>query len=101
MTVVSPTEEDTEVLGLSIHDLEPYFYANNGLVASTQPERLQRVFDVLTSLFDRVGLRMNMQKMVSMSCQPCHAPGRMSVEAYERRTTGTGPNFWGQQRRRV
>ena len=40
-------------------------------------ERLQRVFDVLTGLFDRVVLMENIRKMVSMDFQPCHVPGRM------------------------
>ena len=43
-------------LGLKIIELEAYFYADDGLIVSTQPERLQRVFDVLTSIFDRVNL---------------------------------------------
>ena len=57
VTVVTPTEAGTGVIGLTIIDLAAYFYANDGLVASTQPERLQRAFDVLTSLFNQVGLR--------------------------------------------
>ena len=56
----------------------------------TQPERLQRVFYILTGLFDWVGIRINTGKMVSMSCQPFHASGRMLMEAYERRSMGTG-----------
>ena len=66
---------------MTIIDLEAYFYANYGLVASTQPERLHRTFDVVTSLFDRVGLWTNTAKIVSMIYQPCHKPGGMSEEA--------------------
>ena len=40
VTVVAPTKDGMEVLGLSIRYLSAYFYANNGLVASAQPERL-------------------------------------------------------------
>ena len=79
LTLVVPTEEGMELLGLLIQDLEVYFYSNDGLVASTQPERLQSLFNVLTCLFDRVFLITNMQKAVIMAFQPCHAPGRMSV----------------------
>ena len=57
-------------------------YAEDELVALTQLERLQRAFSVLTGLFDRVGLRKNTRKTVSMVCQKCHMPVRMSVEAY-------------------
>ena len=68
VTVVAPAEYGTEGLGLSIQDLEAQFYANNGLVASTQPERLQRAFVILSVLFDQVGIRMNASETVSMTC---------------------------------
>ena len=78
VTVVVPTKNGREGLGLSIRDLVAYLYAGNGLVTSTQLERLQRVFDVITEIFDRVGLMTNTRKTVSMVYQPCHAPGRIS-----------------------
>ena len=56
VTVAMPTEAGTGGLGLTIIDLAEYFYENDGLKASTQPERLQRVFYILTGLFNRVGL---------------------------------------------
>ena len=77
------------------------FYAKNGIFYLTQPERLHREFEVLTVLFDRVGLRTNMWKMVSMACQSCQPPGRIFVDAYERQRIETGPTFWEIQRRRV
>ena len=79
--------------------LEAYFYAYNGLVVSTQLERLQRAFDVLTGLFNLFVLRKNTAKTVGMVCQPCHAPVRISEEAYERRTMNKGPIFQERQRR--
>ena len=101
VAVAKPTGDGTEGLGLSIQDLAVYFYADDGLVASTHPQRLQRAFVVLNGLFDRVGLRTSTRNTVSMACQICHAPGQMSLEAYGRRTTGTGPTFQGWQRQRV
>ena len=74
---MTPTEAVTGGFGLMIIDLAADFYANDSLVASTQLERLQRLFDVLTILFDRVGLHTNTANMVGMLCQPCHAPGGM------------------------
>ena len=65
--MVSATEAGMEGLGLSIRDLVAYLYSDNGLVTSTQPERLQREFSVLTGLFDRVDLRTNTRKTVSMA----------------------------------
>ena len=51
-------------------------------------ERSHRSFDVLTDLFDRVGLWKNLQNTVSMDFQPCHTPGEMSKVVYEIRTMG-------------
>ena len=99
--VVAPTEDRTERLGLSIQYLAAYFYTDDGLVVSTQPERLKREFDVFVGLFYRVGLRTNARKMVSMAFQPFLAPGQMSSEAYERRATGTRTTFWEQQNQMV
>ena len=67
---------------MTIIDLADYFYAYNGLVTLNQLEKLQRAFDVLIGLFDRVGLQTNTTKTVGMVCQPCHAPGGMSEEVY-------------------
>ena len=99
--VVAPTEDGMEGLGLSIRDLAAYFYANDGLVASTRPERLQRSFNALAGLFDRVRLSNNTRKMVSIVRHPYHAPYRMSSEDYERRTTRIGPIFQEPQWRRM
>ena len=62
-------------------------------MASTQPERLHREFDVLTGLFDWFGLQTNTVKTVGMVCKPYQTPGRMSEEAYARRVMGEGPMF--------
>ena len=64
--VVTPIESGTGGLGLTIFDLVYYLYADDGLVSSTRSERLQRSFDVLTGLFDRVGLRTNMENTVGI-----------------------------------
>ena len=77
MAVVEETEEGMEGIGMSIWDLAAYFYSKNGLVTSTQPERLKRELEVLTGIFDRASLRKNTRKMVSMACQPYHMPGRI------------------------
>ena len=41
--------------------------ANYGLLASTWSRRLHWVFDVLMELFDQVGLRTNLDKVVIMA----------------------------------
>ena len=55
--VVAEIEEVTEGYGLLIRELEAYFYADDGLVASTQLERMKWAFNGLTGLFSRLILR--------------------------------------------
>ena len=91
--MVAAMEEGSEGLGTSVKDLVAYFYEDNRLVMSNQLERMKRLCGVLTDLFDRVGLRMNTWKTVSMEFQACHMPGSMSVMAYDRRLAGMGPTY--------
>ena len=65
---------------MSIPYVVPHFCDNNGIVASPQPEMLQRAFDILTGLFGQVVIHTNTRKVASMGFHPCHASGRMSVE---------------------
>ena len=51
------------------------FYAENGMVASSDPQWLQWAFTQLVGLFDQVGLKTNTGKTVSMTCRPCTAAG--------------------------
>ena len=51
------------------------FYADDGMVASSDPCWLKWAFYALVSLFERVDLRTNVRKMVSMVCQLCQAAG--------------------------
>ena len=57
--VLSAMEAGAEGHGPSVQDLAACFYTDDVLVASTQLERLQRAFDVLTYHFDRFGFRTN------------------------------------------
>ena len=77
------------------------FYADNGMVASSNPHWLQWAFDTLVSLFDRVGLRTNVGKTFSMVCRPCQAVGTQSEAAYGRRMTGEVPTYQERQKVRV
>ena len=99
--VVSVTEAGVEGIGALIQDLTAYFYADNRLVMSTQLKRLQRALNVLTNLFNQVGLWKNKRNTVSMACQTRHTPVRMSVVVYGRRVTGMGQNYWERQRMQV
>ena len=72
VTVVAVIEAGSEGLITLVQDLVAYFYAGDVIVTLTQTEILQRAFDVLTDLFDRVGLWTNMRKANRMACNPCH-----------------------------
>ena len=78
------------------------FYADNGMVVSSDPAWIQGAFTALVGIFDRVGLMTNVRKMVSMVCHPCQAEaGNRTEEAYERRITGEGRSYAERQRERV
>ena len=55
-----------------------FFYIDYGLIASTNPEWLQRAFNTLTGLFKRVGLHTNAVNIVSILCCPYFAAGTQS-----------------------
>ena len=55
--------------------------------------RLQRSFDIITDLFDHVGLHKNLYKTVSMIFQPCRSLGGMSIEAYTNHMSGEGETY--------
>ena len=81
VTVVGGHQEGAgqEGLGTTIQALSALFYADDGFVASPESARLQGAFDALKGLFDRVGLRTNKGKTVSMACRPCHTPQAWST----------------------
>jgi hypothetical protein len=53
-----------------------------GLVMSQDPELLQRAFDILTGLFERVGLRTNTKKTEAMAFVPVRIRKCLSADAY-------------------
>ena len=77
-------------------------YVDDGMVGATDPQWLQGAFSALVAIFDRVGLRTNVDKTVSMACQPCWAgSGNRTPDGYRRRVTGEGKSFRERQRERV
>ena len=77
------------------------FYADDGMVASSDPRWLQWAFNALVGLFERVGLHTNVGKTVSMKCRPCPAAGNQSEVVYGRKITGEGPMYRERQKERV
>ena len=70
---VTSGAEYTERFGRNVQHLLAYFYTDNGILAMNRANHLQQEFDNLMELFDRVGLHTNVDKIVSMYCQPCCA----------------------------
>ena len=77
------------------------FYADDGMVASSDPAWLQGAFNALVGLFDRVGLQTNVRKTVGMVCHPCQAAGNITKAAYGRRIMGEGNSYRERQRDQV
>ena len=71
------------------------------MVASSDPRWIQWAFNTLVGLFDRVGLRVNVGKTVSMTCRPCPAAGNQSEVAYGHKMTGEGPKYCERLKERV
>ena len=94
VTMVTEMEETSNPItwgfGRDIQNLVAYLYADNRLLVSTRSHWLHRAFDVLTEMFDPVGLHINARKTVSMALQPCYTIGGHSTEAYSLRMTGEG-----------
>ena len=65
-----------------------FFYADDGVVNSTDLGWIQTAFDTMTILFDRVGMRKNIKKTVGMVCHPCQAPGVRADKDYTWQITG-------------
>ena len=57
------------------------FYADDFMVALSDPRWLQGAFSTLVRLFDRVGLQTNVRKKVGMLCCPRQSAGTQLEEA--------------------
>jgi hypothetical protein len=72
------------------------FYADDGYIASTDPELLQESMDVLIALFERVGLRTNVSKTKVETCIDGKIRTRLSEPAYTCMRSGLGTRKeWG------
>ena len=96
--IFDETEEKGETGREGRHQLV-VFYADDGMVVSSEPAWIQGAFSALVAIFDRVGLRTNVGKTVSMACHPCRAGSGNRTEAgCSRRLTGMGKTYVERQR---
>ena len=72
---MTETEEKGET-GREGRHQSAVFFADDGMVASSDGAWLQGTFSSLVAIFDRVGLWTNVGKTVNMVCHPCWAGGR-------------------------
>ena len=99
--LVDETEEKGETWREGRHQ-SAVFYADDGMVVSSDPAWLQGVFNALVAIFDRLGLLTNVGKTVSMVCHPCRAgAGNRTEEAYGRRITGVERSYAERQQESV
>ena len=66
------------------------FYADDGMIASSDPGWQKGVFITLLRLFDWVGLRTNIGNIFGMVCRPWQAAGTQLEAAYKQRMTVAG-----------
>ena len=71
---------------------------DDGYIASTDAELLQRSVDILTDLFDRVGLKTNVSKTKVMTCVDARIRVRQPEEVYYRRHGFRTAKEWNQRR---
>ena len=68
LTIAVKEAEKRGERGMESRHLAALFYSDNGMLASSDPQWLQWDFTQLVGLFDRVGLKKNCGKTVSMTC---------------------------------
>ena len=88
VTMATDDAEKRGERGKEVRHQAALFYADNGIVALSNPRWLQWEFNALVSLFERGGLRTNVGNTVSMVCRPCQAAGNQLEAAYGRKMTG-------------
>ena len=68
------------------------------MVVSSDPAWPHGAFSALVAIFNRVGLRTNIRKTVSIAYQPCQAgAGNRTEVEYSRRLTGLGKTYTERQ----
>ena len=95
MTVVIAGAEERGERGQEGRDQAALFYADDDMIALSDPRWLQGAFNILVGLFDRVGLRTNVGKTVGMVCRPCQAGGESVGGSLRETDNGGGTHLQG------
>ena len=87
LMIVVEEAAGTEGFVRTVYRMASLFYMDDSLLSLTHPEWIKRVFEILVGIFDWVGLRKNVRKMVGMVCHTYHIIGQHSDSAYMCRMT--------------
>ena len=77
-----------EGIGQSLATLMAAFYADDGIIQSRCPHRLQYAVNKLVALFERVGLRTNTSKTKAMTCIPGKIRVPLCRDVYDNQRQG-------------
>jgi hypothetical protein len=84
-----------------IAEIMATFYADDGRIAGTDPVKIQESLDLMTALFERVGLNMSVVKTKTMISCGKYQYHKISDIAYKRRMTGQGESHRSRKMRKV
>ena len=104
-TWLARTVEDQRVaqdgLGDTVRRCVGFFYADDGMVGSRNPDWMKYKMNVLVELFRRYGLVSNAAKSHKMTCEPRELRAGISEEAMALKCTGMGYSYRVRLRRRI
>ena len=75
VTVMAESAEEWDGCRQEFRHQNALFYADNGIITSSDLQWLQGAFSILVGLFNRVGLKNNDGKTFVMIFRPCRAAG--------------------------
>ena len=79
--------------GQEVRHQNAFFYADDGMIALSDPGWIQGEFGTLVGMFDRSGLNKNVGKMFGMVFRPCQATCTQLEAEYKRWMMGAGPSY--------
>jgi hypothetical protein len=90
-------EGDASILEL----VEELFYADDGALAGEDPLEIQRLLDIYTTNFARMGLKMNAEKTEAIIMKGGELKLEVSKEGYEKMINGGGESYRDRIKKKV
>jgi hypothetical protein len=98
--VVRAWHHEMDIQGFSNH-VRAIFYADDGLLYSTDADKLQQATELMVDLFERMGLQANPDKTKAMVCAPQPTLTRTCSPAYKRRMGDHSEDTYSARKRRL